>query len=96
MIIAYPTHPRWIAKATIKPNLEQAAAQIAAVVEAERPANRPTLKGLIHADVDKTTEELCRRIQSLKAKLMTKNRMGNNKKSKTKDKTGTVAAPSSK
>ena len=46
-----------------------AAARIAAVVEAERPANRPTLKGLIHDDVDKKTEELYRRIQSLEAKL---------------------------
>ena len=45
---------RWITKATVEPWLEQAAARIAAVVEAERPANRPTLKGLIHEDVDKT------------------------------------------
>jgi hypothetical protein len=87
---------RRIPKATIEPNLEQAAAQIAAIVEAERPANCPTLKGLIHDDVDKTTEELRRRVQSLKAKLMAKNRMGDDKRSKMKDKTGTVAAPSSK
>ena len=60
---------RHITKATIEPQLEHAAARIAAVVEAERPANRPTLKGLIHDDVDKTTEELYRRIQSLEAKL---------------------------
>jgi len=60
---------RPITKATVEPQLEHAAACIAAVVEAERPANRPTLKGLIHDDVDKTTEELYRRIQSLEAKL---------------------------
>ncbi len=76
--------------------MEQAAAGIAVVVKAEQPANRPTLKGLIHDDVDKTTEELCRHVQSLEAKLMAKNRMGNDKRSKTKDKTGTVTAPSSK
>ena len=51
----------WITKATVQPTLEDAAACIAAVVEAEHLANRPTLKGLIHKDVDKTTEELrCR------------------------------------
>ena len=60
---------RRIAKATVEPQLEHAAARIAAVVEAERPANRPTLKGLIHDDVDKMTAELHRRIQSLEAKL---------------------------
>ena len=60
---------RRITKATVEPQLEHAAARIAAVVEAERPANRPTLKGLIHDDVDKKTEELYRRIQSLEAKL---------------------------
>ena len=49
---------RRIARATVEPQLEHAAARIAAVVEAERPANRPTLKGLIHDDVDKRTEEL--------------------------------------
>ena len=55
----------------MQPTLEDAAACIAAVVEAERPANCPTLKGLIHKDVDITTEELRRRIQSLEAKLTT-------------------------
>ena len=60
---------RRITKATVEPQLDHAAARIAAVVEAERPANRPTLKGLIHDDVDKKTEELYRRIQSLEAKL---------------------------
>jgi len=60
---------RRITKATVEPQLEHAVARIAAVVEAERPANRPTLKGLIHDDVDKSTEELYRRIQSLEAKL---------------------------
>ena len=60
---------RRIAKATVEPQLEHAAERIAAVVNAERPANRPTLKGLIHDDVDKTTEDLRRRIQSLEAKL---------------------------
>jgi hypothetical protein len=60
---------RRITKVTVEPQLDHAAARIAAVVEAERPANRPTLKGLIHDDVDKKTEELHRRIQSLEAKL---------------------------
>jgi hypothetical protein len=58
-----------ITKATAQPTLEDAAACIAAVVEAERPATHPTLKGLIHKDVDKTTKELRRCIQSLEAKL---------------------------
>ncbi len=60
---------RRITKATVEPQLKHAAARIAAVVEAERPANRPTLKGLIHEDVDKKTEELYCRILSLKANL---------------------------
>ena len=60
---------RRIAKATAEPQLEQAAARIAAVVEAERPANCPTLKGLIHEDVDKSTAGHLRRLQSLEAKL---------------------------
>jgi hypothetical protein len=67
--IANNAQARRIMKATNEPMLDQAAARIAAVVEAERPANRPTLKGLIHDDVDKTTEELRRRVQSLEAKL---------------------------
>ena len=88
-------------KATVEPSLEQAAARIAAVVEAERPANRPTLKGLIHDDVDKTTEELRRRVQSLEAKLGeanatkrkgAKNERGGDKKSKKTS--GTAVAPS--
>jgi hypothetical protein len=60
---------RRIVKATVEPQLQHAAARIAAVVEAEGPTNRPTLKGLIHDDVDKATEELYRRIQLLEAKL---------------------------
>jgi hypothetical protein len=47
-----------ISKATVEPALKQAAACIAAVVEAEHPTNRPMLKGLIHKDVNKTMEEL--------------------------------------
>ena len=53
----------------MEPQLEQAAARIAAVVEAERPISHSTIKGLIHVDVDKSTDELRRRIQSLEAKL---------------------------
>ena len=53
----------------MEPHLEQAAARIATVVEAERPTTHSTLKGLIHEDVNKTTEELYSRIQSLEAKL---------------------------
>ncbi len=75
----------------MEPSLEQAAAGITAVVKAERPANRPTLKGLIHDDVDKMTEELCRRVQSLEVKSReanatkgkgAKNERGGDKKSK--------------
>ena len=78
-----------IMKTTMEPLLEQAAAHIAVVVEAKRPANRPTRKGLIHNNVDKTTEELRRRVQSLEAKLgkdsvkkvkAAKTRMDNDKK----------------
>ena len=58
-----------------------AAERIAAVVEAERPANRPTLKGLIREDV--STNDLKRLIQSLEAKLgKEKNAQGDGKKSK--------------
>ena len=53
----------------MEPPLEQAAARIAAVIEAERPVNHPTLKGIIHVDVEKMTEELRRRVKSLEAKL---------------------------
>jgi hypothetical protein len=42
-----------IKKATVEPMLEQAAARIAAVVEAECPTNQPILKSLIQDNVDK-------------------------------------------
>jgi hypothetical protein len=58
---------RRIIKATSEPLLEQAATRIAAVVEAERPVNHPTLKGIIHVDVEKMTDDLRRRIKSLEA-----------------------------
>jgi hypothetical protein len=89
---------RRISKATVEPALEQAAARIAAVVEAERPTNRPTLKGLIHEDVDKTTEELRRRIQSLESKLVAssaKNALGGDKMKSMKPK-GTATAQTKK
>jgi hypothetical protein len=54
---------------TVEPSLEQVPACIATVVKAKCPANRPTLKGIIHDDVDKMTEGLCRPVQSLEAKL---------------------------
>ncbi len=66
------------------------------MVEAERPANRPTLKGLIHKDVDKTTEELCRCIQSLEAKLSAttpKSAAKNGEGSGSKSKAGSVTTP---
>ncbi len=75
----------------MEPLLEQVAARIAAVVEAKCPTNHPTLKGLIHDDVDKTAEELPHHVQSLEAKLgdanvkkakAAKNGMGGNKKKK--------------
>ena len=53
-----------IFKATVEPALKKAAARITAVVETEGTTNCPTLKGLIHEDVNKTTEELRRCIQS--------------------------------
>ena len=87
---------RCISKATVAPALEQAAAQIAAVVEAERPTNRPTLKGLIHEDVDKTSEELHRRIQSLESKLvasLAKNESGGGKMKAMKPKGTATAQP---
>jgi hypothetical protein len=86
----------WITKATMQPTLEDAAACIAAVVEAEHPANRPTLKGLIHKDINKPTKELCRRIQSLEAKLSTttpKSAAKNGEGSGSKSKAGSVTAP---
>jgi hypothetical protein len=89
---------RCISKATVEPALEQAAARIAAVVKAERPTNRLTLKGLIHEDVDKTTKELRHRIQSLESKLvvsLAKNKLGGGKKKAMKPK-GTVIAPTKK
>ncbi len=53
------------------------------VVEAECPANCPTLKGLIQEDVNLLTDDLKRPIQSLEAKLAkAKNVQGNGKKSK--------------
>jgi hypothetical protein len=85
-----------ITKATVQPPLEDAAACIAAVVEAEHPANRPTLKGLIHKDVDKTTKELHRRIQSLEVKLSAttpKSAAKNGEGGGSKCKTGSVTAP---
>ncbi len=83
----------------MEPLLEQVAAHIAAVVKAEHPANHPTLKGLIHDNVDKMTEELRRRVQSLEAKLgnanmkkanVAKNGMGGDKQQKS----GVAVAPS--
>ncbi len=85
----------WITKATAQPTLEDAAACIAAGVETERPATRPTLKGLIHKDVDKTTKELRCRIQSLKAKLSTttpKSTAKNGEGGGLKSKAGSVTA----
>ena len=89
---------RRISKATVAPAVEQAAARIAAVVEAARPTNRPTLKGLIHEDVDKTTEELRHRIQSLESKLVessAKNELGGGKMKTMKAK-GTATAQTKK
>jgi hypothetical protein len=87
---------RRITKATVQTALEDAAACIAAVVEAERPTNCPTLKGLIHKDVNKTTEELHRRIQSLEAKLSAttpKSAARNGEGGGSKSKAGSVTPP---
>ena len=80
-----------ISKATVEPALKQAAARIADVVEAECPTTRPTLKCLIHKDVDKTTKELCWRIQSLESNLvasLAKNDLGGDMKKMMKTKVG--------
>jgi hypothetical protein len=85
-----------ITKATLQPTLEDAAACIAAVVEAERPAKCPTLKGLIHEDVDKTTKELRHRIQFFEAKLNAttpKSTAKNGEGGGSKSKAGSVTAP---
>jgi hypothetical protein len=87
---------RRIMKATMQPTLEDAAAPIAAVVEAESPANRPTLKGLIHKDFDKTTKELHCRIQNLEAKLSAttpKSAAENGEGGGSKSKAGSVTTP---
>ncbi len=87
---------RRITKATVQHALEDAAAHIAAVVVTERLAKRPTLMGLIHKDVNKTTKELRHHIKFLKAKLsattpksVAKNGEGGGSKSKA----GSVTAP---
>jgi hypothetical protein len=85
-----------IAKATVQPALEDAAACIVAVVEIERLANCPTLKGLIHKDVDKNTKELHRCIQSLEVKLSAttpKSAAKNGEGGGSKSKAGSVTAP---
>jgi hypothetical protein len=87
---------RWITKVTMQPTLEDAAACIAAVVEAECPTNCPNRKGLVHKDVDKTTKELSRRIQSLEAKLSAttpKSAAKNGEGGGLKSKAGSVTAP---
>jgi hypothetical protein len=87
---------RRITKATVKSCLTSTAERIAAVVEAERPASHPTLKGLIQEDVGTLTEELRRRIQSLEGKLgQAKNVQGNGKRTKKVTK-GTAIAPTKK
>jgi hypothetical protein len=75
-----------IAKATVEPCLTSAAKRIAAVVNAERPASCPTLKGLIQEDVDKMTDDLKQCIQLLEAKRnkQAKNVKGDGKTSKSK------------
>ncbi len=96
--LASNAQERRISKATVAPALEQVAARIAAVVEAERPTNRPTLKGLIHEDVDKATNELRRRILSLESKLVAcsaKKELGGGK-TKTMKAKGTATAQTKK
>ncbi len=56
---------RRIARGTVKPCLTSTADCIAAVVEDERPASRPSLKRLNQEDVVVSTEELKRRVKSL-------------------------------
>ena len=88
---------RCIAKATVEPCLTSTADCIAAVVEAERPASRPTLKGLIQEDVAASTEELKQRIQSLEGKLaQAKNVRGDGKKTKKATKGTAIAQTNTK
>jgi hypothetical protein len=57
-----------IAAAIIPRQLSDAAQRIAAVVQAERPADRPVLCGLIREHANKSIEEMRKRLQSLEAK----------------------------
>ena len=58
-----------IAVSIIPRQLSDAAQRIAAVVQAERPADRPVLCGLIREQADKSIEEMRKRLQSLEAKV---------------------------
>jgi len=62
-----------IAVAIIPRQLSDAAQRIAAVVQAERPADRPVLCGLIREHADNSIEEMRKRLQSLKAKAANDN-----------------------
>ena len=59
---------RRIATAITPQQLSDAAQRIAAVVQAERPAARPVLCGLIREQADKSIEDMRKRLQSLEAK----------------------------
>ena len=58
-----------IAVAIIPRQLSDTAQRIAAVVQAERPADRPVLCGLIREQADKSIEEMRKRLQLLEAKV---------------------------
>ncbi len=63
---------RHIEGAILPMQLSDAAQQIAVVVQAERPADRLVLSGLVHEHADKLVEEVTRRLQSLETKLANK------------------------
>ena len=49
--------------------LDRAAAKVAEVVESERHANRPILRGMARQEINKISEKKDREIESLKAQL---------------------------
>ncbi len=87
---------RRITKVTVKSCLTSTAERIAAVVEAECPTSRSTLKGLIQEDINILMEELRQWIQSLEGKLaQVKNVQGDGRRTKKVTK-GTAIAPTKK
>jgi hypothetical protein len=62
--------------------------QDAPVVQAERPANRPVLCGLIREQTDKSIEEMQKRLQTLEAKAAQDNGMNSGRPTTPKNASG--------